>query len=790
MQYRAAAGTLSAVLFLSSLAPLASTGDETELLPSGERANGYVEFLADDALEGRKPGTEGYRMAADWAAGRFQEWGLAPAGENGTYFQNVPVRPYTLRTGAPRLSVAGREFLLDDEDFSLSSLSTPSTVNDVEVIFVGYGISAPDKEYDEYAGLDVEGKVVLCFKGSPHDAPETSGWFAPADEGEKKAEKDRFKEESKDSSKIKTAYDKGAAAVLLYEPDEEESGGRRYWSRSRGSELETTRDYLCFTIQERVFRAIMRTDPQESTSGFGRRIADLRRSLKKGEVHSRATGVPVTLAGYDSSTPIGEGKEFISRNVIAKIEGTDPTLEGQYVILGAHLDHVGMSNGYVRNGADDNASGSALTLEVARTLAEGGFQPRRTMVFCLWTAEEMGLIGSKYYVANPCDGVTMDQVVTYINADMVGLGDGIGAPGGLNFQEIWEVLTKDQDPELMKIVKASTGGPGGSDHSPFIVLGIESLALMTRGGVGHPDYHRPEDDAAKIDPLILGQTCRFAMQGLMNVANETETELLIPNRLTIYEAVQLRIANINPALEDSSWSTVKVKAKDAKALDDEIHDEMLKLIRKSRASSDEENPRPSRSVTLGVADLKPFGGDLRLLELAAELHGFSRLDIHGDDGVWIVEGKLTDAGQKAVKELEKLGLVIHLVSPTEALFDDFLSAAGKPFLVTGKYVLDESRADRVVQKGVLLGVDLDPKKVDEFLVRVNEVKNQLGKRELLVISLTSTEGLDEAKRPLYLGLLEQGWAPREIRGTRRRAGGITGGNLGAIGATPSRSRRR
>ena len=788
MQHRAAIGTTSALLFL---APFALSGDDSKLLPSGERAKEYVTYLASDAMQGRKPGTDGYRKSADWVAARFEEWGLAPAGEDGTYFQKVSIRPYTWNVGFPRLSVGSREFLLDDGDFSLSSLSTPSRLARVEVVFAGYGICAPDEGLDEYAEIDVEGKVVLVFKGSPYDAPEGRGWFSPSDSDEGKQAQKRWIKESKDAAKIQVAYDKGAAAILLYDPEaSEESAGRRYRSSSRGG-LEPERDFLCFSIGERVFRAIVRADPQESPPGTTRRVDAIRRAIKAGEVRSEPTGAKVDLVGYESSTRIaGENGELFSRNVIAKIEGSDPTLKEQYVIFGAHLDHVGMSNGYVRNGADDNASGSALTLEVARTLAEGGFQPRRTMVFCLWTAEEMGLIGSKYYVANPCDGVTMDQVVTYINADMVGLGDGIGAPGALNFPEIWKVLEKDQDPEVMKIVKATIGGPGGSDHSPFIVLGIESLALMTRGGVGHPDYHRPEDDAAKIDPVILGQTCRFAMQGLMNVANETETELLIPNRLTIYEAVQVRIANINPALEDSSWSTVKIKAKDAAALEAEIHDEVLKLIRKSRGSGDAENPHPSRSVTVGVADLKPFGGDLRLLELAAELHGFSRLDIHGDDGVWIVDGKLTDAGQKAVKQLEKLDLVIHLVSPTEALFDEFLAAAGKPFLVTGKYSLDESRADRVVQKGVLLGVDLDPKKVDEFLVRVNEVKNQLGKRELLVINLTSSEGLDEAKRPLYLGLLEQGWAPREIRGTRRRTGGITGGNLGAIGATPRRSRWR
>jgi len=298
--------------------------------------------------------------------------------------------------------------------------------------------------------MDVKDKIVLVLTGSPRDAPEPRQMFSTGDEkGKKDKSKEDWKAESANLSKVETAYKKGAAAILFFDPAASpESTFRR---KSRKTAFTPDRDFLCFAIDERVFRAIMKHDPQESPAGLKRRIDAIRRDIKAKTTRSQATGIQVTLKGYDSL--VLSDKEHgnnTARNVLAKIEGTDPELRNQYILVCAHLDHVGMRNGYVHNGADDNASGSAVVMEVARVLAEGGFEPKRTVLFACWCGEERGLIGSLHYIDHPCDGVTMDQTVACFNADMVGMGATLRAVGALNFPSIWEVIRRDQDPTIMK----------------------------------------------------------------------------------------------------------------------------------------------------------------------------------------------------------------------------------------------------------------------------------------------------------------------------------------------------
>ncbi len=774
---------LCCTVLCNTMAHAQSDGDKNQLAVDGNRTKTYVAHLASDAMEGRASCTEGYRKAADWVAENFKQWGLKPAGEDGTYFQKVKIREFDWTTGLPSLSVAGRDFLFDDADYTLDMLSTTGATKQAEVIFVGHGIAAADKGLDEYDGIDVKDKIVLVLNGSPKDAPDGRRMFFEDEEGKEDKHKEDWKQESTDLSKIKTAYEKGAAAILFFDPAASpQSTSRR---RSPKSAFTPQRDFLCFTIQERVFRAIMKHDPQESPNGLKRRIDAVRRDIKAKTPRSQATGIRVTLKGYDSLVRYDEQHgNNTARNVLAKIEGTDPELKNQYILVGAHLDHVGMRNGYVHNGADDNASGSAVVMEVARVLAEGGFKPKRTLLFACWCGEERGLIGSLHYTDHPCDGVTMDQTVASFNSDMVGMGATLGASGALNFPSIWEVIKRDQDPKIMEHVKPREGGTGGSDHTGFIRRGIETLFLITSGGVGHQDYHQPEDDIEKIEPQMLRIAGQFILQGTMNLAVETETNLVIERRQELYHGLRMRISNLNPELEDSLWTNVAIKKKEKQALYEEIHNRaraLFKAAASGKLPGGDSGPHGKKSLTRGSSDLALAGDHVDLLELLIDYHGIGRADVKGDDGTWVVDGRLTDHGKAALKVLEENSVIVRLVSPEKDLIDDVLSSASKAFIITGDYEIPEKMVDRLNSRGVRFGVNCNPKDVDGFIARLEEVKSRLRERKNLFLYLTATEGLDEAKRPLYLGLIDKGWTRNEINGNREHRGLVGGGNLNSIG---------
>ena len=148
----------------------------TTIRVDGNVIKSYIEYMAADDKQGRRSLTPGYEKVAEWAAGKFKEWGLKPAGDNGTYLQDVPIQGgFTWTTGIPELTVDGRAFYLKDSDFTLASSSTAGAQASGEIVFVGYGISSPAKGLDEYAGLDVKGKIVLAFRGAPKDAPAARG---------------------------------------------------------------------------------------------------------------------------------------------------------------------------------------------------------------------------------------------------------------------------------------------------------------------------------------------------------------------------------------------------------------------------------------------------------------------------------------------------------------------------------------------------------------------------------------------------------------------------------------
>jgi hypothetical protein len=741
----------------------------TPVRVDGAVIKGYIDYMASDDKEGRRSLTPGYEKVAEWAAGKFKEWGLKPAGDNGTFLQDVPVvgrgsgQPWT--TGIPGLAVDGRTFYLTDSDFTLSPSSTPGTTADAEIVFVGYGISSPGKGLDEYAGVDVKGKIVLAFKGSPKDAPAARGMFGAAVDAPK--DNEAWSDESKDATKIKTAYDKGAAAILLFAPEKlappsPMAGGQplavaAMMGMAPAAPDSYSRPFLVVAdVSERVFRHAMFRNPQESPRGFIARMDQWRRDIRDRKPHSTATGLKGLVTGYKTTVFFSDKlKNNVSHNVIGKVEGTDPKLKAQVIVVGGHLDHIGVSNGVVMNGADDNASGAATVMEMARLVAAnaGTIKPKRTIYFALWAAEEMGLIGSEYWSKHPTDGVSLDNVVTNFNNDMVGLGDRIGAPGSLNFPAIWDVIMKNQDPDVVKNIETSTAGPGGSDYSAFIEQGIESLALMTAGGVGHPDYHDAGDDPAKIDPEMLRKNGQFVLQGIVNVANETQVNLVVPDRLHLYNGMRLNPLNLATAGGTGNMIIVGPSG----------------VIQQGGP----QGPRFGLSV-----DASALGGNAALIDVAAKVLSIGRVEVFSPDATWFAAAGLTDRGKAALKEFEAAGVVLQFHNPPARLLNDLVENAKKGFIVSGLSTIpDADLAKKLAEKNVVLTVEFDASAPQAIATRLIDLKKALGGSGNIVLTTTERvmrspmgdtapsprqKMVDGAKQQMYLSLAKAGWTKDEI----------------------------
>lgn len=770
----AASVAVAAVALPAAAQPLKARVD-------GAAAHRYVTTMAAPEWEGRRTLTPGFDRAADWAAARLRDWRLQPAGESGTFFQAVPVTgprsDFAWTTGMPALVVGGRPFSFKEGEFAVDKASTPATDVTAEAIFVGYGISEPGRGLDEYAGIDVTGRVVFVLRGSPKDAPPDLTDFppdAPAPNGPPEA----WAGESSDQAKVMTAYRKGAAAIVLCDANPE---ARRApaWSPSKLQASPFTRKFLVIAAADpRILRSVMLRDEQESLVGYADRINRLRRSVQQKHARSEPTGVRVRVKGYDEVTLYGDSfGSGRSRNVLAKIEGTDPRLRRQAVVIGAHLDHLGFRSGLVHPGADDNASGSAVVLEVARTLAASGFRPRRTIVFALWTGEEIGHFGSKRFAAAPPDGLTTDGIVAYINMDMVGLGSNIDAMGARDFPAVFAVMMRDQLPEVSRLVVPDVTGPGGSDYAAFLAQGIDAVALFTGGGQGHPDYHDAADVAVKVQPELLASVGQFVMQAAANLADETATTLPEPGRGEVCDALRFVVPDLAGQAEDG-WRTL------AASTADEVQAAALTAARLA-GSRDESGTggasEPARSIFVGVSS-KAVAGNPVLLGSAAAALGVGRLDVGTDAGGWWEKEAVTPEGRSAIAAAERGGIVLNLVRPTAAVAAAVLAIASRPVLVIGMGVEDVDVARRVAAGGGVFALPCAADRVPACAAGLQELRATLGGSGNLLVSMAATGAAARAaSHGLYHELAQKGWSKDEIYAVAGQTpDGETGGNLARL----------
>jgi Peptidase family M28/PA domain len=378
----------------------------TAIRPESIRAN--MRFLADDLLEGRGTGTRGYELAAKFVATRFEAYGLQPAGNDGTFFQEVPLvsmRPDQIHSSFALVKGGAEQFLGYRTDYITSGdPGRDDTSVEGPVVFVGFGVTAPEQGYDDYKGIDASGKIVAMIFGAPNFESSLKAHY------------------SSSAIKAANAVAHGAVGIIALDtPTLEQmypfskqvrdlANPQFRWLNKLGQ----PNDYFP-QIKGRAFLSLAST-----------------RKFFEGSPHSAEEVFAAAKAGKPTSFPleltakihnVTKRENVVSPNVVAKLEGRDPAVKGEFLVYTAHLDHLGIGEAVqgdkIYNGALDNASGSAVLLEIAQAFRQMNPKPRRSILFVAVTGEEAGLLGSDYFAHNPT--VAKNSIVADVNMDEVAM---------------------------------------------------------------------------------------------------------------------------------------------------------------------------------------------------------------------------------------------------------------------------------------------------------------------------------------------------------------------------------
>lgn len=530
-----------------------------------------LSYIASDLMEGRETATRGYKLAAEYAVSLLSLWKLKPGGDKPdmrrmalmgrrmeerppaperSYLQEFAMRETTDVSTAITLELqSGVQHTTRNFTSGVDFMSLFSGAESVEgpVVFAGYGIIEKGIGWDDFKNLDVKGKIVLILSEAPgKDNPDSpfqkdkelkDKYFPPAPISP-------FARRGEGFNKTRDIAKLGAAAVLQVQNSVKDSdmlrdmAGPRPVSDERpiinrprrrlllpggGQKMPWERSPV-ITITREMADAILESS--------GQKIDDLKKkidtTLKPASLELAGTRLTVTTTSTSSLVRC--------RNVVAYLEGSDPALKNEVVVVGAHLDHLGKWGDYVFNGADDNGSGSVGVLNLARAFATNPDKPKRTVVFCLWTGEESGLLGSRYYVQNPA--FPLDKTVAYVNMDMISrpyderglsrmarmmnipIGDEIfkkirpanflpvSFSAGAGLAEILRAADQSigLDLFLREAGETMERSMGGSDHAAFASAKIPWIFCITSL---HDDYHQTSDSVEKVSGEMLEKVSRL-----------------------------------------------------------------------------------------------------------------------------------------------------------------------------------------------------------------------------------------------------------------------------------------
>ncbi|MBI3469263.1 MAG: M28 family peptidase [Planctomycetes bacterium] len=453
---------------------------------SQQRVLADVKFLASDELEGRGVGTKGLDMAADYIRGQFRTAGLKPALPDGGYFQTFEMPNGGKLQEPNRIAFRGPdgqtvELGLNKDFIPLAASGGGQFM--APVVFAGYGITAPEFSYDDYADVDVTGKVVLAMLHEPRqtDKPDPAAPFLG----------NMDTQHVNVGRKVSNAVRHGAAAVLLVtDPYTLKTQPEKLMAFESAASTRLAKVPLVHVTRSAADSILKQT--------LGKDLAKLEAAIDEALKPCTAA-----LPDWSCAGEIGMVQQFAAvKNVLGVLDGAGPHSQ-ESVVVGAHYDHLGYGevgstlapgSRQIHNGADDNASGTAGVLELARRLARRDKPLTRRVLFMAFTGEERGLIGSEYYVKHPA--IELDQTAAMINLDMIGrlrddklIVEGVGT--AKDFPALVESLNSNRHLKLSLV----RGGIGPSDHTSFCQNKIPVLFFWTNY---HEDYHKPSDDWEKI----------------------------------------------------------------------------------------------------------------------------------------------------------------------------------------------------------------------------------------------------------------------------------------------------
>lgn len=768
----------------------------------GAKAFAHIAVLASDEFKGRKAGTPEYRRAAEYVAAEMRKIGLRPGGDNGTWFQEVPFKAWTdfeqpirleILKPARRVYFAGRE-----RDFT-PVRGTGSGAVRGGLVFAGYGVVADKDRWNDYAALDVKGKIVLVLPDTPESlSPEAkAAWTL--------------------SQKVRTAAEKGAVGLIemdLSTPGESRQPGAAPGPRRMRPGTLTPGQCPAGFVVLRAGRDFL-SDAFYLVKKSWRDLVSKTLRLKR--------SFTLDLGAEAEMEAHFVAEDRTAPNVIGVLPGTDPKLKGEALVIGGHLDHLGVGiDGWIYPGADDNATSAATVLETARALVAAKFKPARTIVFGAWAGEELGLQGSRYYTEHPV--IPLDKTALYMNIDMVGTGDSDLLVGGMTeFAELFAIVKRGLDPATIARLRPRPNYRG-SDHTSFWAKNVPAISLRT-GEVlteklddEHPEYHLPGDRAELIDPELLRIAGQYHCD-ILGALAQTRENLLDPVYRTLFLHRDAMVVDMHcdtisrymagedltkdlprghvdiPKLERGGVDLEVFacfapppqndleKARSAKGVLAEIeavHDlveknpDKLALVLTPQQANAVRNERTG--VLIAIEGGYAIENDLVLLRefyragvrLMTLTHWTATdwADASGDPQP--VHGGLTEFGEKVVAEMNKLGLIIDVSHAGDKTFWDVIKLSQAPIVASHSACralsphhrnLSDEMLKALAAKDGVIGITVLPEFLNSALEgKQEEVFAKVAAERGLPRDWAAIQKIEPARREAFFAEVDKRWA--------------------------------